>query len=80
MRKHGKKYTAARAQVAPDRTYTIAPNGVVLDTPEQIVALAARIRERAVMQRTMPLNNTTGITDAERAALGRWVDAGSPRP
>src|SRR3954467_2181238 len=23
MRKHGKKYTAARAQVAPDRTYTI---------------------------------------------------------
>src|SRR5207248_3988432 len=23
MRKHGKKFTAARAQVAPDRTYTI---------------------------------------------------------
>jgi uncharacterized membrane protein len=63
-----------------DRTYTIAPNGVVLDTPEQIVALATRIRERAVMQRTMPLNNTTGITDPERATLGRWVDAGAPRP
>ena len=63
-----------------DRTNTIAPNGVMLDTPEQIVALAARIRERAVVQRTMPLNNTTGITDTERAMLGRWVDAGAPRP
>ncbi len=63
-----------------DSIHTIAPTGIVFDTPDQITAQATRIRERAVIQRTMPLNNSTGITDAERALLGRWVDAGAPRP
>jgi uncharacterized membrane protein len=55
-----------------------APAGVMLDTPEQIQARAARIAERAVVQQTMPLGNVTGITGAERALLGRWVRAGAP--
>ena len=56
-----------------DASFGPAPGGVVLDTPEQIVAYAARIRERAVITRTMPPANKTGITDAERALLGRWA-------
>jgi len=56
---------------------TSTAGGVRLDTPEQITVRAARIKARAVEQRTMPLGNTTGITDEERAILGRWVDAGA---
>lgn len=55
-----------------------APAGVMLDTPAQIRARAARIAERAVVQQTMPLGNVTGITGEERALLGRWVRAGAP--
>jgi uncharacterized membrane protein len=54
-----------------------APAGAVFDTPEQMRAWAPRIRERAVTARTMPLGNVTGMTDAERALLGRWIAAGA---
>lgn len=57
---------------------TAAPGGVAFDTPDQIQARAARILERVVTTRTMPLGNLTGITDAERELLGAWVRAGAP--
>lgn len=60
-----------------DRTFGPAPGGVVLDTPEQIVMYAARIRERAVSTRTMPPANKTGMLDDERAVLERWLAQGS---
>ncbi len=56
-----------------DKTFGPAPGGVTFDTPEQIEARAARIRERAVVTHTMPPGNKTSISDAERALLGRWV-------
>jgi uncharacterized membrane protein len=55
-----------------DDVNKIAPVGVMFDTPEQIVARASRIRERAYVTRTMPPNNKTNITDEERAVLGAW--------
>jgi CBS domain-containing protein len=55
----------------------VAPAGVVFDTPRQIQAWAPRIRERAVVARTMPLANVTGMTDEERALLERWIAAGA---
>ena len=55
-----------------------APSGVSFDTPEQMRALAGRIRVRAVNTRTMPLGNRTRITERERAILGKWVDEGAP--
>ena len=61
-----------------DRTFGAAPAGVAFDTPESIVALAARIRVRAVETQTMPLGNKTGITPDERALLARWLAAGAP--
>jgi uncharacterized membrane protein len=57
---------------------TAAPAGVMLDTPEQIRARAARIAERAVVLKTMPLGNVTGITSEERELLGMWIRAGAP--
>ncbi|MEO5590520.1 MAG: urate hydroxylase PuuD [Gemmatimonadaceae bacterium] len=56
-----------------DVTYGPAPAGVMFDTRAQIESRAARIRERAYVSRTMPPANKTGITDDERAALGRWA-------
>jgi uncharacterized membrane protein len=31
-----------------------------------------------VVQKLMPMNNSTQITDAERALIGRWFEAGAP--
>jgi uncharacterized membrane protein len=63
-----------------DLTFGVAPAGVTFDTPEQIAAHAPRIRERAVVTRTMPPANKTNITEAERALLGRWIDQGAQLP
>ena len=59
-----------------DLTFGRAPGGVAFDTPDQIAARAARIRERAVVTRTMPPANKTQITDAEREILARWIAQG----
>ena len=61
-----------------DDSFGIAPGGVALDSPEQMRAHAARIRERAVITRTMPPANQTRMTNRERAVLGRWVEQGAP--
>ena len=47
------------------------PKGIAFDTPEQIVAQAQLIDRWAVQSKAMPLGNVTGMTDAERAELGR---------
>ena len=59
--------------------FAIAPKGLVLDTPERIVAASRQIYEQSVMTKAMPIGNLTGMTDAERAELGGWIAAGSPR-
>ena len=53
------------------------PKGIVLETPAQIVAHAAAIRQQAVASRAMPLGNLTQMTDDERARLAAWIDGGA---
>jgi uncharacterized membrane protein len=60
-----------------DDAFTIAPSGIQLDTPAKITSLAERIKVRAVDTKTMPFANKTGMTDAERATLGRWIASGA---
>lgn len=60
-----------------DPQFPVAPGNIVFDTPERIVAMAARIKDRAVVNKTMPFLNRTEMTDEERAAIGKWVDAGA---
>ena len=57
--------------------FAAAPAGVLLDTPQHVKANAQRIREQAVASHAMPLGNLTHMTDAERAALGAWIQAGA---
>ena len=66
------------SQYQSDRTFGPAPGGVIFDTPESIARLAERIRVRAVETRTMPLANTTRMTEAERELLARWISVGAP--
>ena len=54
------------------------PVGVVFDSPADVRKHAARIKVLAVTTDVMPLGNETGMTRAERDALGRWIDAGAP--
>ncbi|MFL5296675.1 MAG: urate hydroxylase PuuD [Phenylobacterium sp.] len=53
------------------------PNGVVLDTDAGLAKFAPKVYERAVASHSMPLNNETHMTDAERASLGAWIRAGA---
>ncbi len=66
------------SQFQGDRTFGPAPGGVTFDTPESVAQLAERIRVRAIETRTMPVANKTGMTDAERDLLARWIAAGAP--
>jgi uncharacterized membrane protein len=58
--------------------FAVAPKGFLLDSPERIAAGAAKINEQALVTRTMPIGNLTGMTDAERATLAAWIRAGAP--
>ena len=55
----------------------LASKNIRLDSPEAIKNQAMLIYQQAVVMRIMPMNNATGITEAERALLGRWFEAGA---
>ena len=59
--------------------FAVAPKGVMLDTPDRIVASARPIHDQTVATKAMPIANLTQMTDAERAELGAWIAAGTPR-
>ena len=48
---------------------------VALHTPELIQQHAQSIYQQVVVLKLMPMNNSTQITDAERAAIERWFQA-----
>jgi len=56
----------------------LASKNVRLDSPEAIASHAQQVYQQAVVLKLMPMNNATGITDAERALIGRWFEAGAP--
>ena len=60
-----------------DDQFRQAPGDVKFDTPNQIVQMTARIRERAIETETMPFLNKTQMTHQERAELAAWIDQGA---
>ena len=50
---------------------------VRLDSPAGLKQHAQAVYQQAVVAKTMPMNNATGITEAERALIGRWFLAGA---
>ena len=52
--------------------FASAPAGIMFDTPAEISARGAQIKQ-VVASRYMPLGNLTKMTDAERAAIAAWA-------
>jgi uncharacterized membrane protein len=50
---------------------------VRLDSPQAVKQHAQSVYQMAVVSRLMPMNNATGITEAERALIGQWYRAGA---
>jgi uncharacterized membrane protein len=57
--------------------FAAAPSGVMLHTPDQIAQNAQRIYQQTVQLKSMPLANLTNMTDAERAQVAAWYEAGA---
>jgi uncharacterized membrane protein len=51
---------------------------VRLDSASEIGRHAQQIHQQVVVSRLMPLNNATGMTEAERALIARWFAQGAP--
>lgn len=57
---------------------SISSGGKSWDKAENIKANAALINTVVVIQKRMPQRNKTNMTDAERALIGQWFQAGAP--
>lgn len=55
----------------------LANKNIQLHTPALITKNAQAIYQQTVVLRQMPMNNSSQITEAERAVLGRWFLAGA---
>jgi uncharacterized membrane protein len=77
-------YTAVQ-KVLEQRCYMchgaqVQMKNVRLDTPDALKQHAQAVYQQAVVTKVMPMNNSTGITDAERALVGQWFLAGAKVP
>ena len=52
---------------------------VRLDAPEQIATHAQAIYQQVTVTKIMPMGNATGMTEADRALIGRWFQEGAKR-
>ncbi|MBC7861101.1 MAG: urate hydroxylase PuuD [Burkholderiaceae bacterium] len=57
--------------------FATAPAGVALDDAGLIRQHAARVYQQAVQLKAMPIGNLTQMTDAERATIQAWYEAGT---
>jgi uncharacterized membrane protein len=53
---------------------------VRLDSPKAVKQHAQSVYQMAVVTKLMPMNNATGITEAERALIGQWYREGAKIP
>lgn len=74
-----KHCVSCHADKPTSEAFTAPPLGVMLDSYDHAHAVAPRVQKVAVDAEIMPLGNMTGMTRAERDALGRWIAAGAPQ-
>ena len=73
---------ASVQQVLEQRCYTchgaqVQMKNMRLDSTESVKQHAQAIYQQVVVQKIMPMGNATGITEDERALIGRWFQAGA---
>lgn len=72
-------------QVLAQRCYLchgpqVQMKNVRLDSPGALKQYAQAVYQQAVVTKVMPMNNATGITEAERALIAQWFQGGAPAP
>jgi uncharacterized membrane protein len=72
-----KRCVSCHSSRPTDDVFTTPPNGVVYNTPQDIVNVKDKIIQRVVITKTMPQNNKTGMTEEERNMIRCWVEQGS---
>ncbi len=65
---------ACHAQHPSHPAFKEPPKNMALETVPELRRYAQQIYMQTVQNRAMPLGNQTGMTDAEREALGRWIN------
>ena len=65
--------TPCHSRTPTDENFAEAPAGLALDGLADIKGKTAKIYEQTVRDRIMPLGNSTGMTEEERALLGIWL-------
>ena len=60
-----------------DDIITAPPNGVVYETPADIIKLKDKIMQRVVVTKSMPQNNKTNMTQDERDIIRCWIEQGA---
>jgi uncharacterized membrane protein len=68
-----KHCTNCHAREPSHPAFKEAPKNVGLETVPELRRFASQIFMQTVQNRAMPLGNQSGMTEEERAALGRWV-------
>ncbi len=72
-----KRCKSCHANRPTDDVFTAPPNGVVYETPDDIVRLKEKVMQRVVVTKTMPQNNKTNMTEEERQIIGCWINQGA---
>ena len=67
-----KHCTSCHSDKPTDDLFKFPPLGFVLHSDELIRTNADSIYQRTVVDKTMPFNNETGMTEDERSKLGSW--------
>ena len=57
--------------------FAAAPSGITFDDAAQIRQNAEKIYKQSVQLKAMPIANLTNMTDAERAEVAAWFEAGA---
>jgi len=68
-----KHCTTCHARKPTHESFQEAPKNVTLETVEDLRKYAPLILAQAVQNKAMPLGNQTGMTEDERAKIGRWI-------
>jgi uncharacterized membrane protein len=69
-----KRCVSCHSAKPTDDGFTMAPNGVVYDTPQDVIKMKEKIMQRVVLTKTMPQGNKTGMTEEERDVVRCWIE------
>lgn len=75
-----KRCVSCHSSKPTDDVFTAPPNGVMYNTPADIIKLKEKIMQRVVVTKTMPQNNKTNMTEEERDMIRCWIEQTSLIP